>query len=1034
MMPGFGSPALGVGTYQTGEPATDQRGYARPASGAIDLGSVQVSGSGATVTAISPMAGTIMGGTTVTITGTGFTSATEVYFGDVGASSFTVNSATSITATAPAAAVGTVDIEVVTPVGISGAVSADKYTYSSIATILVSPSVSLTENHAGASFAPVIGTGGTTPLSYSVSPTLPAGLSMATLTGAISGIPTVTAGAAAYTVTVTDAHGATATASFSLTVDSAVTATQSVAAAVLTQNHGVTPFTPVTGAGGAAPLSYSVSPALPAGLSMAPSTGAISGTATVTANAATYTVTVTDANGATATASFTLTVEGALTATQSVATTALTQSHAALPFTPVTGAGGTTPLSYSVSPALPAGLSMAPATGVISGMPTATSPTTTYTVTVTDANGATATATFSMTVDSVVVATRSVAAVSLTESHAVPGVVPVSGSGGTVPLAYSLSPALPAGLSYSSSTGTITGTPTATSPATTYTVTVTDANGAVATAQFTMTVSAPVAATLNNAAVSLTESHAVTALLPVSGTGGTAPLTYSVSPALPAGLSYSSSTGAITGTPTAASPVTTYTVTVTDANGATAMANFILTVNSAVVAKQNTASQSLTENQPATSFTPVSSTGGTAPLTYSISPATLPAGLTFSPSTGTITGTPTASSPATTYTVTVTDANGAATSASFSLTVNGAVTSTQSAAPTALTYGQSATFKPVNGAGGTGTLTYTIAPALPTGLSYSQSTGTITGVATAVTAATTYTVTVTDTNRATTTATFSLAINQATVSGVLFTSTVNPVLFGSTTTLVATISSSVSTPTGTVSFIDASSSTPLGSATLSGGVAQLPVSNLAVGTHSITAVYSGDTDFLGATSTAWSEQVGDFSLSVASAGSGTSDGSAMISPGGTANYGLTLAPTGTTSLVAGVTLSVTGLPPGATYTLTPNSVAAGAETTNVQLSVSMPSQTAALQHHEPFRGGLVSVALGMLLLPFSRRMRRSASRFGRMAAVLLLLIAGAAGVAGLTGCGASTGFFGQAQQTYNVTVVATSGTLTHSTIVTLTVE
>jgi len=54
--------------------------------------------------------------------------------------------------------------------------------------------------------------------------------------------------------------------------------------------------------------------------------------------------------------------------------------------------------SYAVSPTLPAGLSLAPATGVISGMPTAPTATTSYTVTATNAGGAT-TATLSITVD-----------------------------------------------------------------------------------------------------------------------------------------------------------------------------------------------------------------------------------------------------------------------------------------------------------------------------------------------------------------------------------------------------------------------------------------------------------------------------------------------------------------------------------------------------------------------------------------------------------------------------------------------------------
>jgi len=67
-----------------------------------------------TVSGVSPSTGTSSGGTMVTITGTGFTGATTVTFGSVPDTSFTVTSSTSITATAPPASVGTVDVTVTT--------------------------------------------------------------------------------------------------------------------------------------------------------------------------------------------------------------------------------------------------------------------------------------------------------------------------------------------------------------------------------------------------------------------------------------------------------------------------------------------------------------------------------------------------------------------------------------------------------------------------------------------------------------------------------------------------------------------------------------------------------------------------------------------------------------------------------------------------------------------------------------------------------------------------------------------------------
>jgi hypothetical protein len=82
-----------------------------------------------TVSAVSPTSGSSAGGTSVTITGTNLTGATAVRFGSANATGVTVNSATSITATSPAGAVGTVDVTVTTPGGTSPTGSVDQFTY-----------------------------------------------------------------------------------------------------------------------------------------------------------------------------------------------------------------------------------------------------------------------------------------------------------------------------------------------------------------------------------------------------------------------------------------------------------------------------------------------------------------------------------------------------------------------------------------------------------------------------------------------------------------------------------------------------------------------------------------------------------------------------------------------------------------------------------------------------------------------------------------------------------------------------------------
>ncbi len=88
-------------------------------------------------------------------------------------------------------------------------------------------------------------------------------------------------------------------------------------------------------------------------------------------------------------------------------------------------------------------------------------------------------------------------------------------------------------------------------------------------------------------------------------------------------------------------------------------------------------------------------------------------------------------------------------------------------------------------------------------------------------------------------------------------SSVNPSAFGQSVTFTATVSPTApgrGIATGTVTFYDGANS--LGTHTLSGGVATLISSTLSVGSHSITATYNGDTNFLCSTSAPLSQSVG----------------------------------------------------------------------------------------------------------------------------------------------------------------------------------
>ena len=352
------------------------------------------------------------------------------------------------------------------------------------------------------------------------------------------------------------------------------------------------------------------------------------------------------------------------------------------------------------------------------------------------------------------------------------------------------------------------------------------------------------------------------------------------------------------------------------------------------------------------------------------------------------------------------------------LTINPATPTLSFATIPAQTFGN-APFTVSATSASTGAVTYSVTSGPAT---ISGSTATLTGAGPVVLLASQSATS----NYAAATANVTFVVNPATPT-VAVASSANPVLVTNLVTLTATVSSSAGTPIGTVSFLDGT--TPLGSGTLASGIATLTTSSLTVATHSITAVYSGSTNYNTATSTALSQAVEDFSVSAGTGGSS----SQTVVPGGTATYQLALGPSNGTVFPAVVTLSVSGLPPGATATLTPNTLPVGASLTNVTLSIQLPQVTASLDSKQPPNRRIPSVLWGILLLPFAARLRKGGKRLGRVLSVMLLLAAGLAATTGLSGCG-SGGYFGQTPSTYTIQVTATSGNLSHSISFTLTVE
>jgi Putative Ig domain len=145
---------------------------------------------------------------------------------------------------------------------------------------------------------------------------------------------------------------------------------------------------------------------------------------------------------------------------------------------------------------------------------------------------------------------------------------------------YSVTPALPAGLSLDTVSGVVSGTPSTATAQAIYTITASNSAGST-TFALSLTVNPPAPTGLSySSPVQLTVGVAAPTLTPTV-TGIVA--SYAVTPALPAGLSLNTSSGEITGTPTVAVAKTSYTITATNVTGSASFA-LSLAVNAAVTA------------------------------------------------------------------------------------------------------------------------------------------------------------------------------------------------------------------------------------------------------------------------------------------------------------------------------------------------------------------------------------------------------------------------------------------------------------------
>ncbi len=452
---------------------------------------------------------------------------------------------------------------------------------------------------------------------------LPAGMALDGGTGILSGTPTVV-GAFPFTVTATDSLGCTGSVAVTLTV---VCPTIAISPGTLGNGIAGVAYAPVTltQTGGVGAVTWAVTTgALPAGMTLAPGTGVLSGTPTVTGTF-NFVVTATDANACSGTRAYTLTID----------CPSITVNPAAVPNgtagvgyggATFTQAGGVGAITWTVSVgSLPTGMQLDAATGLLSGTPLVTG-TFPITVRATDANLCFGERALTLTVDCPTIVVNPAAVPNGTGGVAYAGAT-FTQAGGVGTITWSLSAgSLPTGMLLDSAhwlplRDAAPDWERSRSRSAPQTRTPVSAN-----AMLTLTIDCP---TISDEPVVRPERDGGRRLRgqTFTQTGGVGTITWSVAAGiLPTGMQLDPATGLLSGTPlqTGAIPIT---VRATDANLCFGERSLTLTIACPTIGPRPPSSRAASRVPP-TARVAFTQTGAVGAFLWS-STGTLPAGLSF---------------------------------------------------------------------------------------------------------------------------------------------------------------------------------------------------------------------------------------------------------------------------------------------------------------------------------------------------------------------------------------------------------------------
>ena len=484
-----------------------------------------------------------------------------------------------------------------------------------------------------------------TPASWGISPALPLGLTL--VNGVLGGTPLVNSTRVQYTIYANNSGGS-ATVTINLTINEqapnlAVLNNLTVIRSVSNGTH-----LSVVNSGGIV-ANWSVSPALPSGLQFNPFNGSISGVASVNHSGQVYTISASNTGGSDA-QSFQLVVVEPLPVLSYLPSTYVGDVSLTISDMVPTNTGGAIAV-WSIHPSLPLGITLNTTSGVISGTPTTTSPSTQYTVFANNSGGSSnVSVTLEITGSPPNLSGASSSITLVRQETMVPFTVQHTGS---LILEWGVWPSLPVGLTFDVENATIYGVPLVNTSAVTHSIW---ARNAVANETFELTITvlepAPIV-TINVSSYTMTRGVEIVPIQPMN-TGG-AIANWSVNGTLPAGLVFNESTGQIVGTPLVNSSAQSYTVTGANLNNQSSIV-IVITVNEpAPVLVSHLTHITGVVGTPLPGLT-FNNTGGVVANWMFEQP--LPAGLQFSPSNHTLYGTPNQPSTNRSYTLLATNSGG----------------------------------------------------------------------------------------------------------------------------------------------------------------------------------------------------------------------------------------------------------------------------------------------------------------------------------------------------------------------------------------